>query len=41
MSQGYDNRGRLNLSRKDALPKPVKKEKTEEVKEEKAEEVNE
>ena len=35
MSQGYDNRGRLNLSRKDALPKPVKKEKkTEEVKEE-------
>lgn len=27
MSQGYDNRGRLNLSRKDALPKPVKKEK--------------
>ena len=41
MSQGYDNRGRLNLSRKDALPKPVKKEKTEEVKEEKAEETNE
>ena len=33
MSQGYDNRGRLNLSRKDALPKPVKKEKKEEVKE--------
>ena len=28
MSQGYDNRGRLNLSRKDALPKPVKKEET-------------
>lgn len=27
MSQGYDNRGRLNLSRKDALPKPVKKDK--------------
>ncbi len=27
VSQGYDNRGRLNLSRKDALPKPVKKEK--------------
>lgn len=26
ISQGYDNRGRLNLSRKDALPKPVKKE---------------
>lgn len=24
-SQGYDNRGRLNLSRKDALPKPEKK----------------
>ena len=34
MSQGYDNRGRLNLSRKDALPKPIKKEKKEEVKEE-------
>ena len=34
MSQGYDNRGRLNLSRKDALPKPAKKEKKEEVKEE-------
>jgi polyribonucleotide nucleotidyltransferase len=32
VSLGYDNRGRLNLSRKDALPKPVKKEK--EVKEE-------
>ena len=32
MSQGYDNRGRLNLSRKDALPKPVKKEKKEDVK---------
>ena len=29
MSQGYDNRGRLNLSRKDALPKPIKKEKEE------------
>ena len=26
-SLGYDNRGRLNLSRKDCLPKPVKKEK--------------
>lgn len=25
-SMGYDNRGRLNLSRKEALPKPVKKE---------------
>lgn len=24
-SMGYDNRGRLNLSRKEALPKPVKK----------------
>ena len=24
-SKGYDNRGRLNLSRKDALPKPLKK----------------
>jgi polyribonucleotide nucleotidyltransferase len=29
VSLGYDNRGRLNLSRKDALPKPVKKEKVE------------
>ena len=29
-AQGYDNRGRLNLSRKEALPKPkIKKEKTE------------
>ena len=26
MSQGYDNRGRLNLSRKEALPRPKKKE---------------
>ena len=26
VSQGYDNRGRLNLSRKEALPKPKKKE---------------
>ena len=26
---GYDNRGRLNLSRKDTLPIPAKKEKTE------------
>lgn len=33
VSQGYDNKGRLNLSRKDALPKPVKKEKKEEKKE--------
>jgi len=39
VSLGYDNRGRLNLSRKDALPKPVKKEKAEvEPKEEKVEE---
>lgn len=30
VSQGYDNRGRLNLSRKDALPKPIKKEKSQE-----------
>ena len=28
-SLGYDNRGRLNLSRKDALPKPKKTEKKE------------
>lgn len=35
MSQGYDNRGRLNLSRKDALPKPIKKEKDEIKKKEK------
>ncbi|MBQ7240349.1 MAG: polyribonucleotide nucleotidyltransferase [Bacilli bacterium] len=34
VSLGYDNRGRLNLSRKDALPKPVKKEKVEEKKQE-------
>ncbi len=34
MSQGYDNRGRLNLSRKDALPKPKKEEKKVEKKEE-------
>ena len=37
---GYDNKGRLNLSRKDALPKPVKKETkvdSEEKKEESAE----
>ena len=26
-SLGYDNRGRLNLSRKEALPKEIKKEK--------------
>ena len=29
-SLGYDNRGRLNLSRKDCLPKPIKKDKKEE-----------
>lgn len=29
-SMGYDNRGRLNLSRKEALPKPVKKDKAKE-----------
>ena len=36
-AEGYDNRGRLNLSRKSALPKPVQKEKKqdEEKKEEK------
>ncbi len=33
-SLGYDNKGRLNLSRKEALPKPQRKEKAEEVKEE-------
>ena len=31
-SLGYDNRGRLNLSRKDALPKPKKEEKKKEEK---------
>jgi polyribonucleotide nucleotidyltransferase len=31
-SLGYDNRGRLNLSRKEALPKPVKKEEVKETK---------
>ena len=35
MSLGYDQKGRLNLSRKTALPKPVKKEEKEEAKEEK------
>jgi polyribonucleotide nucleotidyltransferase len=35
MSLGYDQKGRLNLSRKAALPKPAKKEDKEEVKEEK------
>lgn len=34
-SLGYDNRGRLNLSRKDALPKPKKQEKDESKKKEK------
>ena len=34
-SLGYDNRGRLNLSRKDALPKPKKKEEKETKKKEK------
>jgi len=33
-SLGYDNRGRLNLSRKEALPKPVKKDNKETEKEE-------
>lgn len=37
VSQGYDNRGRLNLSRKDALPKPAKKEKEESKRKEKKE----
>ena len=32
-SLGYDNKGRLNLSRKEALPKPKKEEKVEEKKE--------
>ena len=41
MSQGYDNRGRLNLSRKDALPKPVKKDHVESKKKENTEEVKE
>ena len=35
MSLGYDQKGRLNLSRKAALPKPAKKEEKEETKEEK------
>ena len=33
-SLGYDNRGRLNLSRKEALPKPIKTEETKEDKKE-------
>ena len=33
-SLGYDNKGRLNLSRKACIPKPEKKEKTEEKKDE-------
>ncbi|MDE6292691.1 MAG: polyribonucleotide nucleotidyltransferase [Bacilli bacterium] len=41
MSQGYDNRGRLNLSRKDALPKPVKKEQVESKKKASTKEVKE
>ena len=40
VSQGYDNRGRLNLSRKDALPKP-KKDKPEKEKEDKSKEKEE
>ena len=37
-AEGYDNRNRLNLSRKSALPKPVTKEKEDkENKEEKKE----
>ena len=32
-SQGYDNKGRLNLSRKECLPKPEKKEEKEDKKE--------
>ena len=39
-SLGYDNKGRLNLSRKEALPKPQRKEKVEEVKEEPKKEVS-
>ena len=39
MAQGYDNKNRLNLSRKAALPKPVRKEEL--PKEEKTEEVEE
>jgi len=31
-AQGFDNRGRLNLSRKEALPKPEKKEEPKEIK---------
>ena len=38
VSLGYDNKGRLNLSRKAALPKPKKKEDKEEEKTEKKEE---
>lgn len=38
VSQGYDNRGRLNLSRKDALPKPKKEEKKTETQENEAKE---
>ena len=35
-AQGFDNRGRLNLSRKEALPKPEKKEETKAPKKEEA-----
>ena len=35
-SQGYDNKGRLNLSRKECLPKPERKEEKEDKKEKKA-----
>ncbi|MBR5662313.1 MAG: polyribonucleotide nucleotidyltransferase [Bacilli bacterium] len=34
-SQGYDNKGRLNLSRKECLPKPERKEETKEDKKDK------
>ena len=37
-SLGYDNKGRLNLSRKEAIPKPEKKEKKEDKKEKSTEE---
>ena len=37
-SQGYDNKGRLNLSRKECLPKPEKKEEKEDKKDKKKKE---
>ena len=37
-AEGYDNRNRLNLSRKSALPKPVKKEEKDSIKEKPAKE---